>query len=471
MDVSAVRAEIKQWEREFKSQNGREPSVQDIRDNPQIAAKYKVYKKLSKPAVAPAPSGSQKPSAKPELLPKPRDVQRPAPLSSFNPFSPQKNKGKQKEAASNGRLLPNPFSTPTKSRPRREPSPDLFAPQPLFQPIPPFSPPNNAALRARKRLRGDSVSPSPQKRPRVGAMLTLNGGSSSDEDDLDHAAAHSSFIDDSPVKAPVGSKSFRFLFQDPKLTEARPTAASKSTAAETNQGVERKAKLSTKIATNGDWLQSRNGPKSSLHPRKETSPTEEFAERASVKRSFPEPGITETSFPDIPLMPPSPPSPDLLSNGNQKAKPKPNPSRKKAKVLDDEEGEEDEEDEDMNKMVRLVHRGPVHGNQSDPDISLPAVHGTGSSRQHVIEGTFEVSLPDKLRDLLALSASDEQARKSEDARVMAGLLYGRREGHYDPVKGEIWDVGEDNLDDEITNEAGEEEEWEGEPVPWEVGEL
>lgn len=36
MDVSTVRAEIKSWERLFKQQHGRDPSVQEIKDLPDI---------------------------------------------------------------------------------------------------------------------------------------------------------------------------------------------------------------------------------------------------------------------------------------------------------------------------------------------------------------------------------------------------------------------------------------------------
>lgn len=35
-DVSSVRAEIKAWERSYKSENGREPSVHDIKKLPHI---------------------------------------------------------------------------------------------------------------------------------------------------------------------------------------------------------------------------------------------------------------------------------------------------------------------------------------------------------------------------------------------------------------------------------------------------
>lgn len=36
MDVSIVRSEIKAWEHAFKAKHAREPSVQDIKDEPAI---------------------------------------------------------------------------------------------------------------------------------------------------------------------------------------------------------------------------------------------------------------------------------------------------------------------------------------------------------------------------------------------------------------------------------------------------
>ena len=36
MDVASVRAEIKAWERDFRAKHGRDPSVQEIKDQPAI---------------------------------------------------------------------------------------------------------------------------------------------------------------------------------------------------------------------------------------------------------------------------------------------------------------------------------------------------------------------------------------------------------------------------------------------------
>jgi len=38
MDAAPLRAEIKAWERDFKADNGRDPTIQDIKDRPDIGA-------------------------------------------------------------------------------------------------------------------------------------------------------------------------------------------------------------------------------------------------------------------------------------------------------------------------------------------------------------------------------------------------------------------------------------------------
>jgi hypothetical protein len=90
------------------------------------------------------------------------------------------------------------------------------------------------------------------------------------------------------------------------------------------------------------------------------------------------------------------------------------------------------------------------------------------------DSQIEVDLPDKLRQVLALESS--KARDSQSERMVKSLLYGRRAGNYDPVKGgEIWDVGEDERrhdeEEDTRRDTEGEDDWEGEPVPWEVGEL
>ncbi|KAI6047795.1 hypothetical protein EDC04DRAFT_2886598 [Pisolithus marmoratus] len=244
VELAAVRAQIKAWERDFRSARGRDPSIQDIKDQPHIADKYKLYKKLSKSATAPSfssgptPSASQNPSTPPRthsspsrtstVVPKFRRAEAVAPLSGFNPFSPVKNKGKERNTLRISRPPNNPFSTPAKQRSSgvhpRTPSPDIFPSvvQTNRNASPRDQPSNPAVSRARKRLRGEPVSPSPnkQKRQRFGLQVpALEPEEPSDSDGgLDATAGvgdpNASFLDDSPVKAPAGGKSFKLLFDD-----------------------------------------------------------------------------------------------------------------------------------------------------------------------------------------------------------------------------------------------------------------
>jgi hypothetical protein len=90
-------------------------------------------------------------------------------------------------------------------------------------------------------------------------------------------------------------------------------------------------------------------------------------------------------------------------------------------------------------------------------------------------GHVEVNLTDELRRVLALESVAPQAKIHNEDMLVKNLLYGRRATHYYPNKGgEVWDIGEDHLTSVegggIQN-ASEEEDWEGEPVPWEIAEL
>lgn len=180
-------------------------------------------------------------------------------------------------------------------------------------------------------------------------------------------------------------------------------------------------------------------------------------------------------------------------------------SRKKAKLLE-ELGGDDEDSPEEEMQIKLVGRnGPrrrphnpgeddadfgFHFDEDDPilgfaahrasratpfgstiitqDDVLSLNHGDDSGDR---DGKFEVDLPDKLKRVLNISPSKN--RESREERVVRGLLSGRRAEHYDPAKGgEIWDVGEhDELVGEGHGEDEGEEDWQGEPVPWEVGEL
>lgn len=617
MNISILRSEIKSWERDFKSKHGKHPSVQDIKQQPVIgtrasswfvasesehifssAEKYKLYKKLSK---APAASDETRPVDPPStplrsqkrdrhpslLLSKPRVVDTITASITSNPFSPVKNKGKQKEASSIlrsqdlTRTRPNLFSTPSKgpksdfdsgeASPDDDELPAIIPFHPIASSSAQLHPPaQNAVSRARKRLRGEPVSPSPnkEKRRRVGsshislpfAKLGTPVSASDDENDAEDeihevGGANSSFIDDSPVKAPAGGKSFRLLFEEtlPKIGIAPVATATKLkgslsrsksksvsvsaglfgdrlgkaanvstlvkedvdqgngvTAASTHlAGDIRKGTVISKplfvTASQDDLFSSsdtRHPPGSEIEPRKSTNKrllSDIDADTEDDIRNG-----TQITAPIIPrLLPPSPPpvdssrgsSKDFRDKGKGKAVADTGRSRKKAK-MQEKVHDDEEEDSSEEVQVKLVGRnGPKRLYRAltdnpnfefdyDSDPIMPSHRGlrdegaarvegqdddTNEEQSKLESGKFEVDLPDKLRRVLALSPS--RGRESKEERVVRGLLSGVRAIHYDAAKGgEIWDVGEEEVEHRGGDTEGEDD-WEGEPVPWEVGEL
>lgn len=175
--------------------------------------------------------------------------------------------------------------------------------------------------------------------------------------------------------------------------------------------------------------------------------------------------------------------------------------RKKTKLL----GVDEEEDSDEGSEEVKVREAPwrwgrhnSHGHEelvpglsqqadSEPEFDVGVYRPSapqGPSRSLADgedEERFEVNLPEDLRRVLALSPPPHVAPDSEEeAKLVRGLLYGRREGHYDPSRGgEIWGVGEVSEEEDVLGlgqkrvrgREEDEDEWEGEPVPWEVGEL
>ncbi|KAL4070776.1 hypothetical protein J3A83DRAFT_4094607 [Scleroderma citrinum] len=486
-ELAAVRAQIKSWEREFRSTHGRDPSVQDIKDHPHIAEKYKLYKRITKAASSSSSnvSSSRDPSSScsrlSSSLSKPRSVTAVEPLPGFNPFSPVKNKnrGKQKprDTLASSASQPskelfsiNPFATPVKSRPNlkhpRTPSPDPF---PLITQALSQGPPANMAVsRARKRLRGEPVSPSPNKQKRQHLPVPEVNESSDSDNHPDLAPGVSDlntyFIDDSPVKAPAGGKSFKLLFEDALPALSFPKNVSES--AHPSHNMERA-------------IQPKSGPAESNVPHMPAKT------RSSVKRSLGERDLPDDSTHqgDTPpssgsLVLPSPPPgtvsptvPRKLKGGMQK-------THKKLRVeLGSSENEGDSSDGIAVKVVARARCTTSHRDLDnldwDPLLDFHAHNrDSGVKAEHDADlhesGTFTVDLPDNLRRVLAISPPGTQNSKEE--HVVRCLLYGDRVGHYDASKGgNIWNVGEGNDGMRVDTET--EDDWEGEPVPWEAGEL
>ncbi|KAF8640637.1 hypothetical protein AX17_000294 [Amanita inopinata Kibby_2008] len=554
-DVARVRAEIKQWEKNFKSANGRAPTIDDIKAQPDIADKYRLYKRLSKAAAAAPPST---PPRVPALLPSAtRLPQTTAPLATFNPFSPTKNK-KQETALVFPNPIPNPFTTPCKSASQR-PS-YLSSPQSptSCQDLPPFpaSSPTlaPAVSRARKRLRGEPVSPSPnkEKRQRITSHhklpIPFNIHSPNGDQPTTSANAYrpeSLFVDNSPVKQPVGNKSFTVLFEEtlpPPMfepskdfkTDVLPGVKGAQGKLSANPEVDLMPRFDEELGRLGADSTAQHSASTSLATKARrgeqsipaTAKNRELYK--PTKRSLTEMELDSTNtlinepmpssrFPA--LLPPSPPpeasySAPSTSKGRAKSRSLPGIMtnvRKKTK-LDDANFSEEEESSDCHKpRVKVVDRpatakcqGIMHhgddwddGLESDPDAVLAYVHrpraqglprGIRSLHNHPssqptdaeLRGKLEVDLPNKLRDVLALDNKDVQTRDKQEERMVERLLYNRRTMPYDPDKGgEIWDVGEDAVltrigwdgKEEVQRDTEGDDDWEGEPVSWEIAEL
>lgn len=547
-ELAAVRAQIKAWERDFRSARGRDPSIQDIKDQPHIADKYKLYKKLSKSATScPTTSASQNPSTPPRArsspsrtsaaIPKSRKAEAVAPLPGFNPFSPVKDKGKERDTLQVSRSPDNPFTTPTRQRSshanpgRRPPEPFPFIVHTHTNTSPHDQPTNPAVSRARKRLRGEPVSPSPNKQKRqrfghrVSALKPEDHSDSDDDADVEAGAGDSNapFIDDSPVKAPAGGKSFKLLFDDTLPALSVPRKANESahlhhsksitlgahsardfrdpfTQGSSKRGIPDVTKSASTASISARRLNEALSSTSSEirvdDARTERtgctfSPKENHFElkvhhqnaqaKSTPKRALMENEPTGSTRPltHCSLVPPSPPPED--STGPGKLKGGFGPSRKKPRV-ELQPGEDDHTDEDGGsdnitvKVIARSHNRLLQRNADDLDCDpllnlhaqdhdpITSVHFDANRHE---SGTFSVDLPDKLRHVLAISPSQDRDRREE--RVVRGLLYSDRVDHYDPSRGgEIWDAGE--WDDGV-RDPDVEDDWEGEPVPWEVGEL
>jgi len=391
----------------------------------------------------------------------------------------------------------------------------------------PLLAPGSAVSRARKRLRGEPVSPSPNKdkRRRVTSQTSLPfprlnlSAPSSDEAEDDLMEGDSSFVGDSPLKLPTSGKSYTQLFDEKPLSVDLFGAKVKPVAAKQEPESARNNKVSI---INGLPKSAARRPGSSKQTLGESAPSDVgrvnskpkvpsrlndkdanssvSSTRSSVKRVLSdEENATEApkARSKSPLIPPSPPPPDISSlvnrTGKIKAKTLDGGGRKKVKVDEArvDSGSEDSELHEPPTKLKIVNRNDMRRRQaamerdeeedtvlSDPDpvfgyTRFAAPHVSPQQPGDAEEGTVEIDLPDELRRVLALETAASKGKATEEKRILQGLLYGRRAHHYDPHKGgEIWDVGEDyNVDDEnIANTEGEED-WEGEPVPWEAAEL
>ncbi|KAL1749022.1 hypothetical protein HDZ31DRAFT_28664, partial [Schizophyllum fasciatum] len=507
------------------------------------AEKYKLYKKLakssssikalqSKPKDGPSTPPRGKSTSASLLASTSRVAQNTAPLPAFNPFSPQKKKAPKPQASRTGKpSRGNLFASPVKGKSARTTttnrllSPDPFseiAPSAISLRAPLLSQHttpeiSNAVSRARKRLRGDPVSPSPDKRRRLTATPLLampRPGESDDEDDP--MSGELSFVDDSPMKAPAG---FTKLFDEAQggRGELKRTssfalfgAVAKKGAPDSDDEMDTSAdgvgppklrsapKLAAKkfssahaktfgnpmhLAKDNLFAESGPGDDKPAAPSKPSRAPKRSSSRAMVDQATPTQPLPPATHEETVLIPPSPPPADSnrrpsYMNGKGKGAAR-TAGRKKIKV-NDEDGSTSDADEQV--VVKVFNRHPTHAPHEDDDdfdgfdpallhtsrdASLPRAFDANGDAQ-ATEETLEINLPEDLRRILDIAPEERTAR--EERRLAEGLVYGRRVGHYDAGKGgEIWDVGED---DEAGERDDAEEDWEeGEGVPWAAGEL
>ncbi|KAH7106858.1 hypothetical protein BKA62DRAFT_765435 [Auriculariales sp. MPI-PUGE-AT-0066] len=250
-ELAQIKSDIKQWERSFRTDNGRDPSKDDMKEAG-MQQLYKRYKSLQQSALV---------SAGP----------------SRNPFSPRKQgqssavygegvlAGRSFAILDDSRVVANPFATPPKIRTgaggrkrdlkRRDRSPSAERRDDIDEDFPLISSASKSKTavaqtstpeRYRKRLRGEAVPPSPDKANRVPTLARVKSESaaaiprshffqplaaSTLASSTTGAAADVSFDDDqddddslnvaSPVKVASGGRSFQPLF-DETLSDQKP---------------------------------------------------------------------------------------------------------------------------------------------------------------------------------------------------------------------------------------------------------
>lgn len=416
--LEEVRTTIKSWESSFRDEHNRAATVEDVRQNKVIEHAYKLYKQLKK-------------SAQPQAT---------APLSSFNPFSPTKKK-------------------------KKKPSRVVAPPEPAT----PFS-------RARKRLRGEQVSPSPTKEKRRRLDHSSGYHSSSDDEGNGFASRRDALDSEplfaqSPVKAPAGSKAFRSLFED--ASKHVPAFPAVLASAHALHKPPRNSQLKSQLFPSR--ASTPQAPSTASSSRPQSTPSSDLDDD-DVFQDNPSPSVTP-SVPQQPstsshpsLLCPSPPPPDT-SRAVAKLKGK---GKSRARASQFQEDEDDEAQVDLGQVKLYSQQAHRKRDSGDEDELLRGSLGRVNLEDDPPQPSapddslVQVQVPDRLMDVLYISG-DSRSEADHRDRVYRSLVLGTREEHYNASRGgEVWDAGEDD-----ENDAGTEgeDDWEGEPVPWESGEL
>lgn len=143
-------------------------------------------------------------------------------------------------------------------------------------------------------------------------------------------------------------------------------------------------------------------------------------------------------------------------------------------VIAEEENDLETEDPILSYVQPRSQGSTSFVKQGDDDDTYVIVDADGDTDANVSVDDEVLGLPSRLHRNLVLESLKSKQTEYEEEKIVKRLLSGRRVLHYDPKKGgEIWGVGEDERDEFAGDEGGidESDEWEGDPVPWEVGEL
>jgi hypothetical protein len=351
----------------------------------------------------------------------------------------------------------------------------------------------------------------------ISLQLTNNEGdtlsSNDDSTDEDATQVDLSFVADSPVKAPTGSKSFLSLFNENPNNRSDKPGGSKRTLSRSNTGVgifdRATSVLSDDDVDTPGVFGTRVTQKAKLKVPAENAHSQELSITKGIvyngtdtrKRSLLVSELEDASVtqPQVPLLiPPSPPPMSSARSNNRydmkaKAKAAGPSSRKKLKLsVNQDEGEDENSEEEKVKVIdwRSSRRKDNEEQELWKDDEPLLMHWVPHSEEIPIvnsnetEGDFKVDVPQELLQVLAISPS--KSERTQDDHIVRALLRGTRAGHYDGNRGgHIWDVGETERDEtesadmwrgegEVvhgSNVVGEDDEWEGEAVSWQVAEL
>ncbi|THH10163.1 hypothetical protein EW145_g1524 [Phellinidium pouzarii] len=422
-----------------------------------------------------------------------------------------------------------PTTPPSKKRAYSTPSPDVIrsSSSQIAARYDTSSAGNSVVKNARKRLRGDALSPSPNRfdkkwrstsvRRSTGLQSALPAyNTDTPKNDLEPDI---SYVDESPVKSISNGKDFKLLFEEerlPKLDFSKKNGAvsqsrsffvpldgrikggSPEIILDGKGGAAKMVEIrgQDKVITTSNKAENM---KASLRPnftygkqscnsvstltqdsilvtREEDGKGAGFSS-TNRKRSSSEDASglrnEEQSFVDLTdkLIPPSPPS--TAVGAHEERSKGTNKTRKRVKLLADKTIEDYSTDDEND--IRIIdfdqqsrrNNGDSRVSVSDEGDDTETRIGLSRIAEDVVyDGDeLEINLPDDLRKVLYISSS--RARDREERTIVESLLRGGPE--YRNERGEIWGIGE--VEDATSTITDGEDDWAGEGVPWEAGEL